>query len=582
MSKKKAQQAKRTGQSRKSSEPRFEWEPFLARRRRWIWGGLAALLAVLYLSVASNQLGGNLGGDNAQYLFLAKALATGQGYVDLHLPDHPPHAKYPPFFPLLLAPLTLLGSHQLLASHLLICALALLVPFSLAGWARGQGYSEAAALGVLLLVATVPRLYEFLLHILSDQPFLAFSYFALWRMAKANSQSKSLDLVLIIAATLAALFTRTAGIALVAALALEFLRRSDLRRLRSARIPWPVWFFVIVGLAFAAWSLRNRLVSGTSISYLNEFLLRDANYPQFGYASPTELGQRFLERAFYYLPFMATQVSIGSIFFLGRESFSVDQLPWLIPVLIGLISRLRRSDRAAEWFFLLSAGLMCGWWYPDSRFILPLLPLAGCYLLLGVRKIFGWILTWIRPASAPAWSRYLAAAAGLLILLNQFRIVAGLVQSEHADRWEPAQAFAIANYGIWREPVINWAKYEVVIEVESTIQLLTRYIVICRIAAQRVPAGSVILSRKPTLTAWFADRPSICYLFTTDTKEQWKFLKKKQIEFVLVAGFTPELSALFDDCPDCFQVEAGFADGYPGLYRIVKSPAENDSRPASQ
>jgi len=581
MSKKKSRRVNVNRQPPRPSEPRAEWERFLVRRRRWITTGLLALLAVLYLSVASKQLGGNLGGDNAQYLLLAKALATGQGYVDLYLPDHPPHTKYPPLFPVLLIPCTWLGSEQLLAIHLFICALALAIPFGMAGWARGQGYSEPAALAVLLLVATLPRLFAFLLHILSDLPFLVFCSISLWRMAKVNSQSRFLDLVLIVAATLAALFTRTAGIALAAAVGIEFLRRPELRGRRSARIPWPVWFFVIVGLAFAAWSLRNRLVSGISVGYVNEFLLRDANNPQLGYASPKELGLRFLNRTTYYLPFMAMQVSIGSIFFLGTDNFLFSLTPLLIPVLIGFISRLRRPDRTAEWFFLFSAGLMCGWWYPDSRFILPLLPLASCYLLLGVRKIFAWILAGVRWTAAPARSRALTAAVGLVILLNQVRIVAGIVQSEHTDRWEPAQAVEITLYGTWREPVMNWAKYDAALdsalENESSIKVLTRSVIINRIAAERVPAGSVILSRKPTLTAWWTGQPAISYLSTLDAREQWKFLRKNRVSFVLATYLSPPLQALFDNCPDCFQTVAAFKEGYPGLFQIVKYPAGLDT-----
>ena len=43
-----------------------------------------------------------VGGDNAGYLILAESLETGQGYRDIYLPDAPLHAKYPPFYPVLL------------------------------------------------------------------------------------------------------------------------------------------------------------------------------------------------------------------------------------------------------------------------------------------------------------------------------------------------------------------------------------------------------------------------------------------------------------------------------------------------
>ncbi len=581
MSKKKAQPAIPSGHSRLDSPRPIAWAQFLTRRRRWVWGSLAVLLGALYLSAASNQLGGSLGGDNAQYLLLAKALISGQGYVDLSRPDHAPHTKYPPLFPLLIAPLTLLGAHQLLAIHLLICALALTVPFTMAGWVRGQGHSQPAAWAVLLLVAFMPRLYQFLLHLLSDFPFLAFCCLALWRMAKAGPLSRPRDLGLILAATLAALFTRTAGIALAAALGIEFLRRADLRRLRWARIPWPVWFLVIVGLAFAGWGLRNRLASGTSITYLNEFLMRDANHPQWGYATPSELASRFAERAYYYLTFMAMQVSLGSIFLRGKETVQPGFMLLLAPIALGWASRLRRPDRSAEWFFLFSAGLVCGWWYPDSRFVLPLLPLASFYLLLGLWKLGAWIGKWSGRVSAAAVGRYAAGAVGLFILLHQIWLVADQIRVEHTARWEPAHPVQLSNGESWREPIINWAKSDLALETENSIQTSTRFLIIHRLAAERVPPNQVILSRKPSITAWFTGRPALNYLANVDAKTQWQFLRQNRVAYVLLAAFVPELKALFDDCPRCFQAVITCSDGAPGLYQIVNYPEAPAGLPAA-
>ena len=66
---------------------------------------LTIAVAVYDLSLARNHLLG-VSGDDAYYLVLAQALATGHGLVVLSLPWTPPETSVPPGFPLLLAPRT--------------------------------------------------------------------------------------------------------------------------------------------------------------------------------------------------------------------------------------------------------------------------------------------------------------------------------------------------------------------------------------------------------------------------------------------------------------------------------------------
>jgi len=550
-------------------------ERFLQRQRRWVWSGLFIALAVLYLSSASNELAGNLGGDNAHYLLLAKALAQGRGYVDLYLPDHPPHTKYPPLFPLLLAPFTWLGRFELWSVHLFIAGLGLVVPFALAGWVRRQGYSETACLAMLLLTATLPRYYEFLFHVLSDIPFTAFCYLALWGMARSRIEFKPRDLALITAAALAAFFTRTAGIALAAAIGMELIRRSELRGLRSGRLPWWLIFGAVMGLAFLTWSFRNRSVGGAGVGYFQELLLKDPSQPQAGYVSWIEFGSRFCQRAYFYLTFMGMQVSLGKTVFTGKAAIQPQYLPWLIPVGIGFLSRLRQPERSAEWFFVFSALMMSCWWYPDSRFLIPMLPLASFYLILGVRRIFGWMETALRLPAPRA--RALTAGVGLVLLGHQVWIVAGIVRHQHRDRFEPSSLVYLPGYGMWHQPVINWAKYETAFFKESEIQLFTRGQIIYRIAAQKVPPEKVILSGKPTITAWFAERPSVGYIYTEDVKAQWEHLRRNRVSWVLALYPNPELDALFKSCPDCFRPVVSFQEGYPALFEVANFPDHGES-----
>jgi hypothetical protein len=121
---------------------------------------LAALVigaAAFDLSLARNHLFG-VSGDDAYYLSLAQALATGHGFVDLNLPWGPPETSVPPGFPLLLAPLVALTSahsHVLQAVPLVFAVLA--VPLTFA-YLRSLRLGFPLALGGAALVAFNPSL----------------------------------------------------------------------------------------------------------------------------------------------------------------------------------------------------------------------------------------------------------------------------------------------------------------------------------------------------------------------------------------------------------------------------------------
>lgn len=549
-------------------------EQFFHQRRRWLGFLVLLLLVPLYLSVASNEIGGHpLGGDDLNYLFLAQALVQGQGYVDLYLPGHPPHTKYPPLFPLLLTPWTVLGNHRIFASHLLICVIALTIPFLLAAWVLRQGYSATMAAGILLMSATLPIYYQFLLSILSEIPFMAFGYLALWRMSQFASSARARDFWLITAATVAAVLTRTAGIALAAAIGLELFRRAEFWRRRSLQIPWPALFAGMIVLVFGIWSLRNRLVGGVGLGYFHDFLLKNPYDLDAGYASLQDILARVFSQAQYYLPLSVLQVAWGVIY---TEKVYYFSYAGMVFIAVGFLARFSRPDKSAEWFFLFSLLQVIGWPFQEIRFMLPILPLAGFYFIFGVKTILEWLLAKVRVAPAKELASLVALMLMLAIISHQVWKVGRMVRFMHTDRWEPARPLNIVGYGQWSEPVINWAKYIPLPENER--QYLTRHFVINRLAAQLVPEGQVILSRKPLTMAWFSGRPSLSFLFTHDVEAQWRYLAQNWVSYiyVIIPGQVRELQK---SCPDCFQLLVRAEEGYPALYKLTAYPDQIDTPP---
>src|SRR6185436_3223086 len=73
------------------------------RDREWIMLAIAAALTLAAALVAIDPLPVGVFYDDAQYLILAKALASGDGYRFINLPGAPAATHFPPGYPLLLA-----------------------------------------------------------------------------------------------------------------------------------------------------------------------------------------------------------------------------------------------------------------------------------------------------------------------------------------------------------------------------------------------------------------------------------------------------------------------------------------------
>lgn len=128
-----------------------------SRVRALALAALVAATAAFDLSLARNHLLG-VSGDDAYYLTLAQALATGHGFVDLNLPWAPAETSVPPGFPLLLAPLVALTSahaHLLQVVPLVFAVLA--VPLTFA-YLRSLGLRFLPALAGAALVGFNPSL----------------------------------------------------------------------------------------------------------------------------------------------------------------------------------------------------------------------------------------------------------------------------------------------------------------------------------------------------------------------------------------------------------------------------------------
>jgi len=205
---------------------------------------IAALLVVntVGLFLVARFLHGGLnewGGDNVDFLLLARALAGGEGYVNLHLPGHPPHTLYPPLFPVLLASLAWVDA-SLVACKWLV-ALCSLCGLSLALVLLARAYGPLRATLACLATLCSAVFLDPALSVMSDGLYLLVSMAALLACTRALRPGSGLGataLAGVLAGMLvgASILTRTVGITLLFALAFPaVLGLPGLRRLDGLR-----------------------------------------------------------------------------------------------------------------------------------------------------------------------------------------------------------------------------------------------------------------------------------------------------------------------------------------------------------
>ncbi|MEB3329713.1 MAG: hypothetical protein VKQ33_10820, partial [Candidatus Sericytochromatia bacterium] len=223
--------------------------------------------------------------DDGEYLAYALALLAGLGFVDPADPGHPPAARYPIGYPLLLAAVLQLAPEPIPAA-LALGPLCLGVAL-LAGWQllhRVGGLPPWAATALTGLGALDVTRHEFAATTRSDVPFAALAALALLVLERPLREPRAGDAprwllggLLVGAATL----VRSAGWALVLALGWVAWRRGRLREAWPAVAPialmvggWSAWDAVrgaqSYGATFAAtmpeggaaWLTRAGLVLG--------------------------------------------------------------------------------------------------------------------------------------------------------------------------------------------------------------------------------------------------------------------------------------------------------------------------------
>lgn len=480
----------------------------MIRPARWALAGAAVSLA-LALALLDPFL--FTGGDNIAYYALARALATGRGYVDLISPGAPSETVYPPGYPLLLVPFYWLGG-----GSLFVLKLSSLVAGAGALWAtwkfarEERGAPDWAPPAAVWLVGLAPVFRTYTSYVLSDMAFTAVAMAALVFLQRAEAPAADADRrgagrawaagVLL---AVVAFAVRTAGVALLGAALLAAVSRR-----RWARAGVVLAAVALAVVPWLAWTAQRPPETG---GYLEQVRASDRLNPESPPLALAEYPRRALGNlAGYVLRDLPRLFWPEDPIPLAATTFGVLAGIALLAVGAATLAR-RRGLAVSDLYVLLSAAMLLVWPWTGDRFLLPLVPILWIVMLTGLDTASRFLSGRSWPA---AWAT-VGLAAVLLI---------------GAARQVPRQ---------WRE-TRAWLDGD---ELAGYDPFYQDYFEAARWIGGQAP-DAVIATRKPTLAwYWSGGQPSVVYPFHGDPERTWAFLRQKGVTHIVMDPMTRDFLA---------------------------------------
>ncbi len=456
----------------------------------------------------------NLGGDNAGYYILGTALATGQGYTNIHTLEKTPHNHFPPGYPAIIAVAIkffhadILDIKKLNGAFLFLSFLLLFLILR-----KITGNIHIPFITILFLIFNFHLLYYSMI-MMSEIPFLFFSTLLLWLFMGTDYSLpvwKNWRFLLLIPLMVFTYMIRSTGLSLFLAFVawLAWRRKWDYTVALSGG-------FIVLNIP---WFLRSQRLGGNQ--YIHSMMFKNPYRPELGHMEFTDWFGRIWNNIERYI---TREIPQGSFNFIHIKSYKDPVLPseWLYGIFIVLVMiwglyRLKKFRELIFFYLLFTFGILLLWppVWTGTRFILPFIPLLFSLFVYGLTD--------------------------LLILITQ-RIFRKRVSPE------PALIFlTLISLVVIRPYASGTVSYLKRSAQKPYPKKYQNYFDLALWASQHTPDTSVICCRKGQLFYLFSHRYVTGYLNTLDREKQIEYLKRKSTDYVVLdqLGFSSTKRYLF-------------------------------------
>ena len=336
--------------------------------KRGFWMLIVPILitvSIFYLTTI--RPGHNWGGDFSLYIHHAKNIVEGipyqeTGYIYNKNNAYLSPRYYPPIFPLLLTPVYALTGLNLapMKIEMVIIFILFLILYSLSFREQIPSFYRGLA---ILLVAFNPIFWEFKENILSEFPFLLFTYLALYAIQRIEHPQNITKRSIPTAIGIGLLIYLSYGIRTVGGILLPTFLLYDFIRTRKID-----FFPVVVSLSFGVFALTQAVLIPGPSGYGDQITF-----------SPLILTSNLILHIYHILCFLPTFGSTG-------PALAVTTLFYILilsAILFGYLLRIKRDFTIYEVFapFYLLVIVLWNAANQGPRFLLPVYPILIFYLI---------------------------------------------------------------------------------------------------------------------------------------------------------------------------------------------------------
>ncbi len=441
----------------------------------------------------------HLGGDNAGYYILGKALASGQGYTNIQMKEKPPHNHFPPGYPVILATAIRLSSDHVVplkklngAFFLLSTGLLFLIVYKL------SDNIHIAFLTALFSIVNY-HLLTYSIIMMSEIPFMFFSLLCLYLFIKTDFSKPILKNWIFLLLLLLLSFTyyiRSTGLALFVAFLLVL----------GIQKRWKYLTTLFVGFILLAlpWYLRNKSLGGNA--YMNQLGMKNPYRPELGYMGLTDWFVRIWTNLTRYI---AREIPAAVLNFVEtidhmKPLSSKEYLTGILLMAVMIFGLLKIKKHFKLIFFYLGTyfGILMLWpevWF-GSRFIIPLIPLLSFLVFNGIFEMVGYITRKIFKFKNAARVHMAIVLIGLLSIFS------------------------------YSKETLSYMKFAAKADYPDAYK---NYFELAKWIRDNAPDSSITSCRKGQLFHLFSGKFVTGFKSTLNTEEQVEYLKSKDVDYVV-------------------------------------------------